>query len=108
MEFDEAHLIPGNEKKLLNRYSRIPLLILDEWLMADISAEELHFLFELMERRSDSTSTIFCTQFFQKDWVKKLGLWLFAEAIVDRYAYTTTWVETGKSNMREYCAKLSN
>ena len=28
--------------------------------------------------------------------------------IVTVYAYTTTWVETGKSNMREYCAKLSN
>ena len=108
MEFEEAHLIPGNEKKLLNRYSRIPLLILDEWLMADISAEELHFLFELMERRSDSTSTIFCTQYSKKDWVKKLGQGVYAEAIVDRYAYTTTWVETGKSNMREYCANLSN
>ena len=108
MEFDEALLIPGREKKLLSKYARIPLLILDEWLMADISAEELHFLFELMERRSDSTSTIFCTQYSKKDWVKKLGQGVYAEAIVDRYAYTTTWVETGKSNMREYCANLSN
>ena len=73
-----------------------------------VSAEELHFLFELMERRSDSTSTIFCTQYSKKDWVKKLGQGVYAEAIVDRYAYTTTWVETGKSNMREYCANLSN
>ena len=33
---------------------------------------------------------------------------VYVEAIVDRYAYTTTWVETRKSNMREYCANLNN
>ena len=72
--------------------------------MADISADELHFLFELTERRSDNTSTIFCTQYSKKDWIKKLGEGVYAEAIVDRYAYNTVWIETGKTNMRKYCA----
>ena len=66
---------------------------------------ELHFLFELMERRSDTTSTIFCTQYRKDDWVKRLGEGVRAEAIVDRYAYTAFWIETGSTNMREYCAK---
>jgi DNA replication protein DnaC len=105
MEYGDSKLIAGQEKKLIARYSKIPVLILDEWLMADISADELHFLFELTERRSDTTSTIFCTQYSKKDWIKKLGGGVYAEAIVDRYAYNTTWVETGKTNMREYCAK---
>jgi len=105
MEYDDSKLIAGQEKKLITKYSKIPLLILDEWLMADISAEELHFLFELTERRSDTTSTIFCTQYSKKDWIKKLGQGVYAEAIVDRYAYNTTWIETGKTNMREYCSK---
>ena len=96
--------IPGQEKKIIARYSKIPLLILDEWLMADISADELHFLFELTEHRSDSTSTIFCTQYSKKDWIKKLGEGVYAEAIVDRYAYNTVWIETGRTNMRKYCA----
>lgn len=107
MEYGDSKLIPGQEKKMINKYARLPLLILDEWLMGDISAEELHFLFELTERRSDTTSTIFCTQYSKKDWIKKLGQGVYAEAIVDRYAYNTTWVETGKSNMREYCARNS-
>lgn len=105
MEYGDSKLIIGQEKKLIAKYAKIPLLILDEWLMADISADELHFLFELTERRSDTTSTIFCTQYSKKDWIKKLGLGVYAEAIVDRYAYNTTWIETGKSNMREYCSK---
>lgn len=105
MEYGDAKLIAGQEKKLINKYAKIPLLILDEWLMGDISADELHFLFELTERRSDTTSTIFCTQYLKKDWIKKLGQGVYAEAIVDRYAYNTTWIETGKANMREYFSK---
>ena len=104
MEYGDAKIIPGQEKKIITKYAKIPLLILDEWLMADISAEELHFLFELTERRSDTTSTIFCTQYSKKDWIKKLGEGVYAEAIVDRYAYNTVWIETGKTNMRKYCA----
>ena len=103
MEYGDAKIIPGQEKKIIARYSKIPLLILDEWLMADISADELHFLFELTEHRSDSTSTIFCTQYSKKDWIKKLGEGVYAEAIVDRYAYNTVWIETGRTNMRKYC-----
>lgn len=28
-----------------------------------------------------------------------------AEAIVDRYAHTSFWIEMGSMNIREYCAK---
>jgi DNA replication protein DnaC len=105
MEYGEATIIAGKQRKLLEHYSRIPLLILDEWLVSDISDSELHFLFELMERRSDSTSTIFCTQYRKDDWVKRLGEGVQAEAVVDRYAYTAFWIETGSTNMREYCAR---
>ena len=69
--------------------------------MSDVSDSELHFLFELMERRSDSTSTIFCTQYRQSDWIKRLGEGLQAEAITDRYAHSAFWLETGQTNMRE-------
>ena len=105
MEYGDSTVVSGNQRKLLERYSRIPLLILDEWLVSDISDAELLFLFELMERRSDTTSTIFCTQYRKDDWVKRLGEGVRAEAIVDRYAYTAFWIETGSTNMREYCAK---
>lgn len=105
MEYGDSLLIPGQQKKLLSRYGRIPLLIIDEWLVSDISDGELYFLFELMERRSDSTSTIFCTQYRKDDWIVRLGEGVQAEAIVDRYAHSAFWIETGKMNMREYLAK---
>jgi len=100
-EYADARIIPGKCGKILSKYSKTPLLIIDEWLMSDISKEDLHFIFELAERRSDCTSTIFCTQYSKKDWIQKLGKGVYSETIVDRYAYNTIWIETGKANMRE-------
>lgn len=74
MEYGDVVVMTGQQKKLLAKYSRIPLLIIDEWLVADISESELYFLFELMERRSDSTSTIFCTQYRKEGSIKRLGM----------------------------------
>jgi DNA replication protein DnaC len=108
MEYGDASLVQGHQKKLLARYGKIPLLIIDEWLVSDISDSELYFLFELMERRSDSTSTIFCTQYRKEDWIKRLGEGVQAEAIVDRYAHSAFWIETGSMNMREYCSRNKN
>lgn len=69
MEYGDASIIQGKQKRLLAGYSKIPLLVIDEWLVSDMSDSELYFLFELFERRSDTTSTIFCTQYRQEDWV---------------------------------------
>lgn len=108
MEYGDAVVMAGQQKRLLTKYGNIPLFIIDEWLVTDISESELYFLFELMERRSDATSTIFCTQYRKEDWIKRLGSGVQAEAIVDRYGHTAYWIETGSMNMREYCARLKN
>lgn len=106
MEYDEATLLPKGTVKLLKKYSNYDLLILDEWLLEDISEEEeQHFIFELIERRHDSTSTIFCTQYRKEDWHSRLGGGVHADAIMDRIVHNAVWVETGSMNMREYYSK---
>lgn len=67
MEYGDAVTMARQQKRLLTKYGNIPLLIIDEWLVTDISESELYFLFELMERRSDATSIIFCTQYRKED-----------------------------------------
>lgn len=57
---DEAALTQQGISKLLKKFSSYKLLILDEWLLDDLSDEEQHFLLELIERRHDCSSTIFC------------------------------------------------
>ena len=105
IEHDEASLVSKGSTKLLKKYSSYALLILDEWLLEDISEDEQHFLFELIERRHDQTSTIFCTQYKQIDWHSRLGGGVHADAIMDRIIHNAVWVETGNMNMREHCSK---
>jgi DNA replication protein DnaC len=105
MERDEATLKSQGVPKLLKKYTSYNLLILDEWLLDGLSEEEQHFLFELMERRHDGTSTIFCTQYRREDWHARLGGGVHADAIMDRIVHNVVWIETGSMNMREFYSK---
>ncbi len=102
MECGEATLIQNGMTKILKKYSNFNLLVLDEWLLDDISEIEQHFLFELIERRHDNTSTIFCTQYRKDDWHSRLGGGIHADSIMDRIVHNAIWIETGSMNMREY------
>ncbi|MBS7528850.1 ATP-binding protein [Fusibacter paucivorans] len=99
---DEATLSPQGISKLLKKFSAYKLLILDEWLLDDLSDEEQHFLFELIERRHDSSSTIFCTQFKKEDWHVRLGGGVHAEAMMDRIVHNAFWIYSGNLNMRQF------
>ena len=61
-------------------------------------------LLELLERRYDAVSTVFCTQYAKKDWHQRLGSGVHADAIMDRIVHNTIWIETGNTNMREHTA----
>ncbi|SDB57635.1 IstB-like ATP binding protein [Ruminococcaceae bacterium FB2012] len=47
----EASLDVHGRSKLLKKFSGYRLLILDEWLLNDMTESEQHFIFELIERR---------------------------------------------------------
>ena len=100
MEFDEKSIEPGGKDKVLTKYTNYRVLILDEWLISDVSLAELEFLFELSERRFDNTSTIFCTLYRGEDWIQRLGGGAYAESIYERYRHGAIVIETGEMNMR--------
>lgn len=87
--------------KLLKKYSNYTLLLLDEWLLSDYSDDELHFLFELLERRYNESSTVFCTQYKVEDWHTRLGGGVIADSIMDRIIHRSFRVYSGNINMRE-------
>lgn len=102
---DEASLTHQGISKLLKKFSSYKLLILDEWLLDDLSDEEQHFLLELIERRHDCSSTIFCTQYKKEDWHSRLGGGVHADAMMDRIVHNAVWVYSGNKNMREFYSK---
>ncbi|TFC42648.1 ATP-binding protein [Cryobacterium shii] len=95
---------PSGTTKFLNKYAAFSLLVIDEWLLDEPDESTRSMLLELLERRYDQASTVFCTQYAQKDWHQRLGSGVHADAIMDRIVHNTIWVETGGHNMREHTA----
>ena len=61
-------------------------------------------LLVLLERRYGHASTVFCTQYAQKNWHQLLGSRVNADANMDRIVHNSIWIETGRFNMREHTA----
>lgn len=81
----------GNYKRVLARYTKPILLILDEWLLMKLTDAETKDVFELIHKRRKRTSTIFCSQFHQEGWYEHLGSSnnTLADAILDRIIHDT-------------------
>jgi len=79
----------GSYKKVMDRYTKPTLLILDEWLLLKLSESESKDIFELLHKRRKKSSTIFCSQIRQDGWYDQLGgdNSTIADAILDRIVH---------------------
>ena len=82
-DFDSAKVI-GTYQKMLEQYSKIPLLVIDDFLLTDANETQQKDLLELMEGRCGVASTIFCSQIHPSGWHNKLGGSILADSILDR------------------------
>lgn len=69
----EAATTVTGVSKLIKKFKSYTLLVLDEWLVDDLSCQQEHFLFKLIERRHTDKSTIFGMQSRMEDWHARLG-----------------------------------
>ncbi|PXW87163.1 IstB-like ATP binding protein [Streptohalobacillus salinus] len=58
-------------------------MIIDEWLLTPLPDEYTLTLFEIIESRLKTASTILCSQTAPEGWYDKLGEALVADAILD-------------------------
>jgi DNA replication protein DnaC len=92
----------GSYRKLIKKYTKVDLLILDEWLLTDLSTNEAAILLEITESRHKIASTIFCSQIDPSGWHIKLGNETIAEAILDRIIHDSYQILIdGEVSMRE-------
>ena len=85
----EAARNDGTFVKVLSKYTKPLLLIIDEWLLLKLNESESKNLFELIHKRRKKSSTIFCSQFREEGWYERLGGDdnPLADAIMDRIVY---------------------
>ena len=57
----------GTFNKVLTKYTKPILLIIDEWLLIKLNDAEVRNLFEVISKRRKRSSTIFCSQFREED-----------------------------------------
>lgn len=92
------------ESKILKKYAGYKVLIMDEWLIDPLTPEQMRFFLELVDRRHDRSSTIWCSQYRVEDWHGRIGGGTHADAIMDRIVHNAITMLTGEVNMRELTA----
>lgn len=96
----------GTLKKLIAVYTKLDLLILDEWLLRSLSGDEAYHILEIVEAR-EHRSTIFCTQFDSKGWLERInsstdGESPLSDSVIDRIVHNSYKVPIyGLKSMRE-------
>lgn len=102
----EAKRIQGNYRQYLNQLFKYDLLIIDEFLLSRTNETERNDLLELMEKRTNKKSTIFCSQWSPEGWHEKLGNGPVADAILDRIFNSSYEIFLEGKSLREEYSKL--
>lgn len=92
--------IEGNIRKLYRQYGTADLLIIDDFLLTDTTANEQKDLMEIFEYRGRGRSTILCSQLSPEEWHAKLGASHIADAILDRITNNSYTIELKGDSLR--------
>ncbi len=97
----------GGEDKVLARYLRPDLLLIDDMGMKQLPKRSGEYLFEIVMRRYETRSTLMTSNRPLEDWGKLIGDVPSATAILDRFLHHAEIVQiTGKSyRLRHQAAK---
>jgi DNA replication protein DnaC len=98
--------IDGSYTNLVKKYSRYKLLIIDDFGVTPISSDDTTNLFEIIESRSELSSTIITSQLPVKEWYEYLNNNTAADAILDRISNSSHRVELTGESMRKIQSKM--
>jgi DNA replication protein DnaC len=90
----------GSHLKLLDKLSRVQLLIVDDFLLTPLSEWERRDILEVVEGRYDVGATVFASQCPVKDWYPAIGDPTLADAICDRLLHNAYRLELRGDSMR--------
>jgi DNA replication protein DnaC len=90
----------GSHLKALARLARVQLLIIDDFLLTQLSDIEQRDLLEVVEDRYQAGATIVASQCPIKDWHPNIGDPTLADAICDRLLHNAYKIEMRGDSMR--------
>ena len=93
--------------KLLNQLAKTDVLLLDDWGLSKLIAEQRRDLLEILEDRHDTRSTIVTSQLPLDQWHHIIGDPTLADAILDRLVHNAYKLNLKGESMRKKKTKLT-
>lgn len=91
----------GTYPRLVARFSKISLLVIDEWLRNPLSPEQAREILDLIDERYQKLSTVFCSQLPVKNWHQAITDPTAADAILDRIIHHAHRIELCGDSLRK-------
>ena len=98
----------GSYAKLLVRLAKTDVLVLDDWGLVKLNAEQRRDLLEILEDRHGSRATIITSQLPIDQWHDIIGDATLADAIMDRLVHNAYKINLTGESMRKKQAKLTD
>ncbi len=99
--------VDGKATRLLAQLAKVQLLIIDDWAMARLTAEQRRDLMEVAGDRHQRASTILATQIPVERWHDLIGDPTYADAILDRLVHNAYRIALRGESMRRRKPNLS-
>ena len=98
----------GRYPKLLANLAKVDVLLLDDWGLMKLSAENRRDLLEVLEDRHGIRSTIATSQLPIEEWHNVIGDPTLADAILDRLVHNAYKINLRGESMRKRQGKLTS
>ena len=95
----------GRHARLLKSIARTERLILDDWGLANVSAEQGRDLLEILDDRPGRGSTIVTSQIEVKHWHEMIANPTVADAILDRLVHSAHRLNLAGDSLRKAVGK---
>jgi DNA replication protein DnaC len=97
----------GSYPKLMNKLSKIKVLIIDDFCIAPMSDPERRDLLEVLEDRQSISPIIIATQTPVENWIAHIGEPTLADAILDRLVHNAHKINLKGESMRKIHSSLT-
>jgi DNA replication protein DnaC len=91
----------GRYARMLKSLARVQMLILDDWGITPLTAEQRRDLLEIVDDRHGRTSTVVTSQLPVAHWHEHIGNPTIADAVLDRLVHSAHRIELKGESLRK-------
>ncbi len=91
----------GSLIKILKKLARVDLLVIDDWGLTRLEADQYRLFLEILDDRQGAGATLITSQYPVKTWHELIGDPTVGDAILDRLAHNAHNLELKGESLRK-------